>query len=176
MKKITFNFFIALIIGFEEEYYTYTEPVSRMLISNVALVKEDNRQSEQTFLVAVTVNSPNLEEISPATARDDGGLNDYDIVGAPNGFLTILFPPSLQRRPYLFFLSPDDVAEGPEGFLALSSPNEGSITYTTPGQSSSVFRSATVVIEDDDRKHCCDVFYSIIYQIYCFYTSTIFRL
>ena len=39
MKKKTFYFIIALIIGFEEERYTYTEPVSRRFISNVALVK-----------------------------------------------------------------------------------------------------------------------------------------
>ena len=102
-KKITLYFIIALIIGFEEERYTYIEPLSDILIFNVALVKEDNRQSEQTFLVAVTVSSPNLEEISPATARDGVRLNDYNIAGAPNGFLTLLFPPNLQRRPYVFF-------------------------------------------------------------------------
>ena len=137
----------------------------------MALVKEDNRQSEQTFLVAVVVSSPNLVEISPATPRSSGGLNDYDIAGAPTGFLAIVFPPTLQSRQFFFFLNPDDVAEGTEGFLAFSSPNEGSITYTTPGPSSSVFRSVTVVIEDNDCKLCCDVFYCILYQIYWFYTS-----
>ena len=136
----------------------------------MVLVKEDNRQSEQTFLVAVGVSSPNLEEISPATARDSGGLNDYDLAGARRGFVIFLFPPTNQRRQFFFFLSPDDVAEGTEGFLVFSTPLEGSITYTIPGPSSSVFRTVTVIIEDDDRKLCCDVFYSILYQIYCFYT------
>ena len=162
------------MIGFKEEFYTYTEPERWTLISNVTLVKENNRQSKQTFSVAVGISSPNLEDVSLATARVGGKLNDYDIAGAPNGFLTFLFPPTLQRTSYFFPLNPDDVAEGTEVFLALSTPIEGSITYMIAGLSSSIFRSVRVVIEDDDRKHCGDVFYCILYEIYCFYTSTVF--
>ena len=127
-----------------------------LLITEVALVKEDNRVSEQTFHIAVSITDPILPNVSPATSESEAFLYDYMMAGAIDGLQTIIFEPHMERSQYTFFLNSDEIAERREGFVIFSLPNEGSITYTTPNMLSTVFRSTTIIIEDNDSKHCYD--------------------
>ena len=150
------SFIVALTIGFERPIYTFNEPKNRVLIMEVALVKANNRSSEQTFTVAVFISDPTLPGINPATTGTTEALIDYTIEGGgSNGFRTLLFPPNAERIQYKISLYPDEIYEGSEGFLALSSPLEGSITYTPPNIMSGVYRSATIVIEENVSKCNC---------------------
>ena len=140
----------------------------------VALVKANNRSSEQTFTVAVFITDPNLPGINPATTGTTEALIDYTIEGGgSNGFRTLLFPPNAERIQYNFSLYPDEIHEGSEGFVALSSPFESSITYTQPNIMSGVYRSATIVIEENVSKCDCSFeVYDFDYKIE-FYNTTI---
>ena len=126
---------IAIIIGFEMLTYTFTEPNAATPIFDVFLAKQE-RVSERTFRIVVNVNDPS--GISPATVRDDNSLNDYSVTQIGD-FQTVelTFPPDQQRLRYDFTLFGDEIAEGNEGFVALSTPN-GSITYSLPSASSTV--------------------------------------
>lgn len=77
--------------------------------------------SEQTFHVDVEVSGslPPGSSLQPAILGDD-----YQISDTNGSSVTIVFPPSAQRVSFSFFLLPDDVSEGDEGFLASSAPSE----------------------------------------------------
>ena len=160
MVNVFFPYIIDLVIGFERQSYTFNEPDNSMVITEVALVKEDNRLSEQTFFVAVGISDPTLPNVSPATSESEALGGDYQIPRANNGTPTIIFEPHMERSQYTFSLYSDEIAERREGFVIFSLPDEGSTTYTTPNLLSTVFRSTTIVIEDNDSELCCIEFYS----------------
>ena len=153
---------IDLVIGFERQSYTFNEPDHSILITEVALVKEDNRVSEQTFHVAVGISDPTLPDVSPATSDSEAFGGDYMIPRSIDGIRIIIFEPHMERSQYTFFLYSDEIAERREGFLIFSGPNEGSTIYTTPNMLSALFRSTTIVIEDNDSELCCVEFYGLV--------------
>ena len=117
----------------------------------MALVKEGNRLTEQTFSVAIGIDTS-------AVAREATLGSDFTITRINDaGSLSLLFPPSAERISLNFFLQPDLIAEGDEAFLAFISPSEMSIVYSPPNAFSSVFRSTMITIIDNDRKQCCDI-------------------
>ena len=108
------------------------------------MVKEDNRTTEQRFDVRINLGTI-AGTISSATEGEDYAtdLTDNTIVLA---FLANQIKIALNLR-----LFPDNIAEGNEGFILTSTPS-GDIRYTFPTQLSSVYRSETVVIRDNDGK------------------------
>ena len=117
----------------------------------MALVKEGNRLTEQTFSVAIGID--------PSAGANEATLGSDFIIPriSASGSLTLLFPPSAERISLNFLLLIDLIAEGDEAFLAFSSPSETSIVYSAPNALSSVFRSTMITIIDNDRKQCCDI-------------------
>ena len=119
-------------------------------------MKASNRSSEQTFSVAVFISDPTLSGLNTATTRNTEVLIDYTIEGGgSSGFRTLIFPPNAERLQYNFLIYPDEIREGTEGFLALSSALESSITYTPPNNTSGIYRSAMIVIEENVSKYNC---------------------
>ena len=161
-------FNLAITIGFERQFYTYSESAYvQRSISEVALVTEDNRVSEQTFIVLILLNDPTESGVGPATLR-----LDYLPGAGSVRYLRMLFSRFKKKIVFQFFLVPDDIAEGIEGFLLLSSPSNNSVVYMVPNMFSTVYQSTTIVIEDDDCKYCCDMYCGFFYRIYYCYTNT----
>ena len=131
--------------------YTYAEPDVPRLITDVALVKEGNRLTEQAFSLAICID--------PSAGANEATLGSDFIIPRISGAgsLSLLFPPSAERISLNFLLQPDLIAEGDEAFLAFSSRSEVSIVYSAPNALSSVFRSTMITIIDNDRKQCCDI-------------------
>ena len=131
-------------IGFAQLVYTFSEPDVATLITEVTLVREGGRLSEQTFDVAVTVGTPNSVSIRPATLQQLGNsMNpDYAIENLANNFISLAFPPEAQNVTFRFQLLSDALPEGLEAFRAETSPLAGSPRFQ-PG-------STEIRILDDD--------------------------
>ena len=139
----------AIRIGFAQEVYTFIEPGFTRVFSDVTLIKE-NRTSEQTFLVAVTVSNP-ASALRAATL--DGGGNssaDYRLT-SPGNLITLLFPPTRQSIALSFFLISDDLPEGTEAFQASSTPVEDTPNFQPP-ITNTAFQNTEIRIIDDERE------------------------
>ena len=150
-KLVTAQYCLTAIrIGYALEVYQYFEPDSLMLITNVTLVKEDNRVSEQTFGVNITVSDPQM--LSPATLRTDNTSTNYDYSLGIRGqtFQVLQFLPSQQSITFNFLLNSDEVPEGTEAFQASSTPVEGFPTFQAP--ITTAFPSTEIQILDNDCK------------------------
>ena len=121
-----------------------------MFISNVTLVKEDGRVSEQTFGVGITVSNPQM--LSPATLEAfDTSINyDYSLGVPGQTFIVLRFLPNQQSITFNFFLNGDEVPEGTEAFQASSTPVEGFPTFQAP--ITTAFPSTEIQIIDNDCK------------------------
>ena len=98
--------------------YDYFEPNTRTLIENVTLIKEDNRVSEQTFGISITFGSPGAG-IRAATLQETAGqTTNFDYVVSSPGVnrITRSFFPFQSEITLTFFLQPDELPEGTEGF------------------------------------------------------------
>ena len=143
----------AVSIGFAQEVYTFLEPSFPQLINNVTLVREGGRQSEQTFVVHVSVSNP-IGSTRAATLEATVLPEDpYDYRLLVPGFSdTLFFPPSAENITFSFFLNNDELVEGLEAFLATSemAPNLGAPFQ--PPLSDTAFRMTEVQILDDDGR------------------------
>ena len=123
-----------------------------MLITNVTLVKEDNRVSEQTFGVGITVSNP--QNLSPATLETDdnfiSGMYDYSLGTSGDTFTVLNFLPNQQSITFDFLLNSDEVPEGIEAFRASSTPVVGFPTFQAP--ITTAFPSTEIQIIDNDCK------------------------
>ena len=115
----------------------------------VYLTKENGVSSEQIFVVVIHVSAsvPSGLDIQPATLDDD-----YSLGGTTS--TVVHFFPTEQRITIRFTLSPDNVREGTEAFLAGSAPEdgEGLPRYLNP---IALFAETLIVIEDDDCRFAC---------------------
>lgn len=113
------------------------------------LVKEDNRLSEQTLLVDITIGPPagNIAAAIPESLNEFG---DYSI---PGNLMVIQLPfvPQLQSLEWRFFINGDDVLEGIEAFQAssTSSTNAEFPLFQSP-QSDMVHQNTEIQIIDYD--------------------------
>lgn len=129
----------------------FPEPASLTVISDsVFLVKEDNRTSEQTFDVTVTVNDPPTL-ISPATLESVNLDANFDYsLGEPGlNMTTIRFLPQDSRVAFTFELNSDMLTEGIEAFQAVSSSTPGFPFFTSPNLT---FSETEIHILDGDSK------------------------
>ena len=80
------------------------------------MIKEDNRESEQTFGLLLTFGDP--ADINAATLQQLGQVEGFDYVVSNPGNNTFfaLFEPAQSVINFTWFLSSDDLAEGTEGF------------------------------------------------------------
>ena len=140
----------AIRIGYALEVYQYFEPDSLMLITNVTLVKEDGRVSEQTFGVGITVSNPQM--LSPATLETDDTMINFDYTLGTLGqtFEILQFLPNQQSITFEFFLNSDELPEGIEAFQASSTPVEGFPTFQA--SITTAFPSTEIQIIDNDCK------------------------
>ena len=108
------------------------------------MVKENNQSTEQRFDVRINLGTI-AGIINSATEGEDYATDLID------NSIVRKFLASQQKIAFNLRLFPDNVAEGNEGFILTSTPS-GDTRYTLPSQQSSVYRSETVVIIDNDGK------------------------
>lgn len=143
--------FLAIAIGFQFPSYQFNEPPTLTAISDeVLLIKEDGRESEQTFSVLVTVDNP-LSPTLPATLQtaDPNVEFDYTLGSPGQTSKTLLFPPQLSNITFNFSLNGDELTEGFEAFLASSEPSPSFLTsFDVP--TSNAFAITQIGIVDND--------------------------
>lgn len=153
----------AIRIGFEMERHNVTEPQSNERIE-IFIAKENDVQSEQTFLISFQV----FDSVPPDSDFTPAELGvDYNLLSRQS-----TFNPDLQRLPLTIELLADRIPEETEAFQITSRP-QGDPAYTAP--SSPLFQQTTVIIEDDDSKlsdlvlckHCelCTILFIVIVTI-----------
>ena len=138
-----------------QQTYEFREPESETLITNVTLIKENGRQSEQTFSILISITEPVLTP--PAQIQTQDTLVEYDYrltdgaVGATFTFREFL--PDMQAINFTFFVNSDTVFEGVEGFRASSTPLEGYPTFLAPVVgSNTAFQTTEILILDNESK------------------------
>ena len=142
---------IAIRIGFQLPQYNFTEPKnSHILIDNVTLIKEGNRQSEQTFNISIRFGDPGTG-IHTASSQHTTSDNNPDYV-TPFDSVAVFqsFPPHEQVLVINITLLPDDLLEGLEGFRISATPVFP--VYDNPVSS---FTSTLIQIYDSDGKFYC---------------------
>jgi hypothetical protein len=127
------------------------EPDVETRNSDVMLIREGGRLSEQTFLVAVGIGEPD-SGLRSATIETLDQRGDYSVTGSTGAnFFQVFFGP-IQTNvslPLTFF--PDDLAEGTEAFRATSAPFEGFPNFGPPN-SGGAFATTEVRFIDNDSK------------------------
>lgn len=150
---MTYYYFTALRIGFEFALYEFTEPTSLTAFTDsVFLVKEENMVSERTFNVTITVREPPGAPPATLQSTDPTADFDYSIGGAGVSTTSILFPPEASRLAFSFELNGDDLTEGSEAFLAVSSSTPGFPLFQIP---LFIFSDTVIRIMDDDSECTC---------------------
>ena len=143
-------------IGFSSELYEYFEPSSETFITNVTLMKDNNRESEQTFSVGIHFSDPASVRPAALLTNDTRDSWDYSIQRVPGqAFVLRFLRPDQQSVTVSFYLNSDDVPEGPEGFqlTEIVETAGGYPQFLLPLQTSTTaFQSTTVTIIDDDGK------------------------
>ena len=139
-------YYAGINIGFAQQMYSFNEPAFEELVREVTLVKEGNRQTEQTFAVNIVVSDP-TSSTPPATLDIVDPVNfDYSL-GNSRDVVTLLFPNFVQNITFNFLLYNNDFPEGTEGFLATSAPAVGDEfpQFGLP-QTNTVFEAAEILI------------------------------
>ena len=145
-------------IGFRLSQYDYFEPDFDTIITNLTLIKEDNRLSEQTFGVIVIFHDPGAG-VRPATLQESFTQEtpfDYLIDTPGNDDIVLVFQPFQSEITANFILLSDELPEGTEAFRA-SVESEGGFFphFQVPGVISvniPAYSSTLVRILDDERK------------------------
>ena len=119
------------------------------------LVRENNRTSEQTFSLDVTVGDP-LGSIKPATIEtsNTNGRFDYSFGLLDETKIVVLFPATVDRVSLNFTLNPDLSVEGTETFRAVSAitiPSGNFPVFNAPA-GETTFASTLIHIIDNDGK------------------------
>ena len=123
----SYYFHAVIRIGYELALYTFEEPDFETYISQVRLIREDNRQSEQTFSMAISITDPTTGNIHAATLDSATDPNQtYDFRGTQPGqrFFTLRFFPQAPFVSINFFFNADSLPEGLEGFSLSVIPSE----------------------------------------------------
>ena len=144
-----------LIIGFSQPIYNFDEP-DDFITTNIYLVKEGNKSTEQTFEVQISL-IPSVG-IAPATHFEDFVL-DF------NFSKIISFRYNQNAIPLVLVLNPDDKSEQNEEILLESSPVSFPF-YSNVPLTSNVSRATRVIIMDDDRKFGCKINSSLFIIVY----------
>ena len=103
LRKLMLLFLLLGIqIGFALPEYSFDEPDIETLFSDIVLVREGGRLSEQTFQVTVSVGG--TINIAPATLEaDDEDRADYRLTNSAD-FVRLIFPPDRQNITLFLFI------------------------------------------------------------------------
>ena len=142
---------IAIRIGFALPEYSFNEPDFESIVTDIVLVREGGRLSEQTFQVYVSISDGSTFNRHPATLEfEDEDTADYRLT-SPRDFIMLDFPPEEQNVTLQVILFRDDLPEGTEAFRATSTPSQNFPNFGPPSMGGA-FASTDVLIIDDDRK------------------------
>lgn len=142
----------AMRIGFQRSQYTFSEPTDAPTPVALTLVKEGNRQSQQTFRVGITFGDP-IGGFPPASLQLDGdpaGHFDYVINEPGNNYTSVDFASDVNQVTIMITLLPDTLLERDEGIRASITSVEGYPEFSLPLATSSVFANTLIKIEDAD--------------------------
>ena len=128
----------------------------------VYLIREDNRTSEQTYSVDLTVGEPggNFKPAQILTSDVDENY-DYFIGVLGRTKKNVLFPPTVDRIAFVFSLSHDLGVEGTETFRVTSAPvtPSGNFPIFLTSASLTVFTTTLINILDNDGKYQLCILY-----------------
>lgn len=142
-------FYSDVRIGFVQEVYSFNESDSDEVVTDVILIREGNRQTEQMFGIQITVDSLFPSGlIGPATLG-----TDYRLQGGAST-VVLLFPSTAQNVTFTFILNSDDLPEATEGFLATAEPAVGFPNFGPP-QIGGAFDSTEIRILDNSVTSTC---------------------
>ena len=134
---------IAISIGFEQQQYTFIEPPLLKLF-DIVIVKEDRRQSEQTFKLIISVSSKDNTTANPfkrATLSKD----------CEHQSVSILFPPNQDTIIWSFDLPHDENSADVEVFQATISPDSTGFPMFITREGSS-FKEILIFVQDAQSK------------------------
>ena len=147
------------MVGFERNLNIYYEPDSGLaLVTNVIIRKAAGHTSEQTFRARITASALPEEPgvIRPATLQSSITDPKYDYTFGASGVMRIdqIIMPEMETVSIAFFLNPDELPEGLEGFrLTLSNFGGDFPAFQLPDESSTtLFKSSRNEIIDSDCK------------------------
>ena len=145
---------VAIRIGFALPEYSFDEPELETIVTDIVLLREGGRLSEQTFQVAISVGGTINRR--PATLEfEDEQRADYRLT-APAEFIALDFPPGRQNITLAVILFRDNLHEGQEAFRATTTPSPNFPNFRPPSMGGA-FQSTDVLINDDDRKLACKI-------------------
>lgn len=124
----------------------------------ILLIKEDNRVTEQTFVVAFVAEEPE-DGILPATLQQSTNQEEgYDYsLGEPGvSSVAFVFPPNASSIPFFFALKGDNLTEGTEAFRVILGPS----ARFRFGEN----RSTQVFIVDNDGKFY--ISYNVMWRLH----------
>ena len=132
------------------------EPVSGQAeITNVTLIKEDDRESEQTYGLQLTFGDP-PPDINAATLQQVDQVEGFDYVvrNSTDRTFNVLFLPSESVVSFTWFVVPDDLVEGTEGFRVtiLSQEFPFPNIVLPSAQDPAPYPDTLIRIQDIDRK------------------------
>ena len=150
-------------IGFERQSYEVTEPNpdDDNVISNlVYLVREDNRKSEQTYSVDLTVSDPGgITKPATIASPNTNQSFDYSLIGVIGQTeVNVLFPPTVDRIAFVFSLNPDLAVEGTETFRATSAqvtPSGDFPVFQTPGGVTAFANTLIHILDNNGKYQLC---------------------
>ena len=150
MFNNTFSFLLlAIQIGFALAEYSFDEPEFEIVVTDIVLVREGGRLSEQTFQVAISVGG--TIDTPPATPSFVDELRGDYSIGPGRDFVALTFRPFEQNITFPLVFFSDGVPEGTEAFRATSSPSPDYPNFGAPSMGGA-FASTDVFIADDDCK------------------------
>ena len=120
------------------------------------LIRENNRKSEQIYSVDLTVGDPGGNFKPAQIITSDLNENyDYSLGGPGVTKVNVIFPPTVDRIPFVFSLNPDLAVEGKETFRATSAqvtPSGDYPVFQTPS-GINAFATTLIHIIDNDGKY-----------------------
>ena len=140
------------------------------------LIRENNQATEQTYSVHLTVSDPG-ENYKPATIEtsDNSESFDYSFGGVGQTQQDVLFPPIVDRIPFVFSLNPDLSVEGTEVFRATSAqvtPSGDYPVFQTPTGVTAFATTLIHILENDGKYQLC-MDRLLLYSLYLFLSHRI---
>ena len=130
---------------------------------SLTLIKEDNRVSEQTFGVMISLDESGPGVRPASLQQNDQQVDDFDyVLGRPGSTSIVrIFEPNATEVRVSISLFPDDTPEGLEGFrMSIASLGRPygyfQLPVATPGSlpgNSVAYASTEIRIFDNDCKH-----------------------
>ena len=151
-QHCNFVYLTDIRIGFAQELYEYFEPCSATLFTNIALGKDNNRASEQTFRIHINISDPTTVRPAALQTVESGPNWDYSFSAVGQTFILSDISPLQQSVLLPVFLNGDEIteaSEGSEGFqlTATTVESRGFAPFLPPLPiSTTAFQSTTVII------------------------------